>query len=130
MNEHLERLARRVADDPFFLAPALALYAHSAGLNDLALAAHLECPMEVLPLLRLCRMPRAQPPGFAQDVDRIAERFAVRADVLAEVVRRGQGLLRLRQAEKLAQADSAGFLLAARDQPPQSPPERPSGETP
>lgn len=120
MSDSLNYLARRVADDAWFLAPALALYARSEGLDDAALAARLGCPMENLPLLRLCRMPRAEPPGFGQDVDRIAERFAVEAEVLAQVVRRGQNLLSLRASE--TPASDAGYLLAAREQPDEPPP--------
>lgn len=121
MSEHLERLARRVADDAFFLAPALALYARSEGLDEAALAARLECPLATLTLLRLCRMPHAQPPRFGQDIDCIATRFTVRAEVLAEVVRRGQNLLQLRATETTA-PDAAGFLLAARDRSDEPPP--------
>ncbi len=37
MAEALEALAARAADEPFFLAWALAGYAHSEGLDDAAL---------------------------------------------------------------------------------------------
>ena len=60
-------------------------------------------------MLYLCRTPDEDPIGFQRDVTRIAERFGADADALAEAVRRGQALQRLRQAS------SSGTLLAARD---------------
>ncbi len=110
MNPHLEHLAQRVAADPSFLAAALAEYAHSEKIDDVALAQRLGCPAEVLGHLRLCGMPRSEPPRFRQDIAQIASRFAVRADVLAEVVRRGQVLRQMRGG-----VPEQGLLLAARD---------------
>ncbi|MFO0881801.1 MAG: hypothetical protein U0840_31270 [Gemmataceae bacterium] len=112
MSKALERLARRVESDPFFLAAALAAFQASARLDDQALAVKLGCTAEVLTRLRLCRMPAPTAPGFWDDTRHIAEHFSLDADVLAEVVRHGQGVLRLRQGESTAEA---GFLMAARD---------------
>jgi hypothetical protein len=114
MSHHLERLARRVQNDPFFLASALAAYARSEGLDDPALAAKLGCTAVELTALRLCRMPRAEAPFFWQDVEQIARRFSVAAEVLAEVARRGQSLFHLREDAR-GQDQEPGFLLAARD---------------
>ncbi len=111
MNSHLENLARRVADDAMFLAAALTAFASSERLNDAGLANRLDCSPRHLTKLRLCLMPRSQPPFFAEDVERIATRCAVSAEKLREVVRRGQSLLALRQPA----APSAGWMLAARD---------------
>lgn len=122
MNPYLTHLAQRVADAPDFLAYALAEYARSERLEDAGLAARLNCPVETLIHLRLCRMPRAQAPLFWRDVEQIAQRFAVSAEVVAEVARRGQSLFHLRAAA--GQKDEPNFLLAARDdsqerQPPE-----------
>jgi hypothetical protein len=114
MNPHLAHLAERVAGAPDFLACALAEYARSERLADGALAARLACSVETLTHLRLCRMPRGQAPLFWQDVERIAERFSVNAEALAEVARRGQSLINLRNAEDEGKQEP-GFLLAARD---------------
>jgi hypothetical protein len=114
VSEALERLARRVQDDPAFLAAPLALYARSAGLDDDGLCAALRCPREKLAALRLCRAPDEQPPAaFWRDVEAIAARFGLGADVLAEAVRRGRTLRRLRES-----GAAAGMMLAARDRPP------------
>jgi hypothetical protein len=112
----LERLARRVAGDPFFLASVLARYAESHGLDDDALAARLDCSAETLMHLRLCRNPDPLPPQFWSDVERIAGKFRVDADLLAQMIRLGQGLLRNHSPEAGRMPDSAGFLLAARDE--------------
>jgi hypothetical protein len=104
----LDRLARRVLNDPFFLAAALTAFAESEGLDDAGLAARLGCELSVLTNLRLCRMPCPEAPQFWQDVEQIAERFGVDAETLAEMVRRGQGLRRFREAAQ-------GTLWAARD---------------
>jgi hypothetical protein len=114
MNPYLAHLAERVAGAADFLAGALAEFARGERLDDAALAARLGCPVEILTHLRLCRMPRAQPPLFGQDVERIAARFSVNAEVLAEAVRRGQVLMNLRNVET-HRTQEPGFLLAARD---------------
>ncbi len=125
MSPYLAHLADRVADAPDFLACALAEYARSERLQDAALAARLGCGVDTLTHLRLCRMPRGQPPLFWQDIERIAGRFSVDVDGLAEVVRRGQSLLNLRKVEGGRQQEP-GFLLAARDVPQECKP--PAGE--
>src|SRR5580700_4252094 len=93
MSESLKRLARRVRDDPLFVAAPLARFAESQRLDDAALAARLGCDVSVLTPLRLCRNPRPQPPHFGRDVDRIAQDCGVDADQLAEILRFGQALL-------------------------------------
>jgi hypothetical protein len=105
----LDTLARRVENEPFFLASTLVLYARSEKLDDEALCGLLRCPRESLAMLRLCRTPDEEPTGFQRDVKRIAERFGIDENALAEAVRRGQALQRLRQTAV------GGTLLAARD---------------
>jgi hypothetical protein len=115
MSQHLERLARRVASDPFFLASALARYAESEEPDDAALAEKLGCAMPVLTRLRLCRVPRPEAPFFWQDVERIATRFALDSHTLAEIVRRGQVLQSLQQTAAKRPDNAKGLFLAARD---------------
>jgi hypothetical protein len=126
MNSYLAHLAGRVSDAPDFLASALAEYAHSERLDDASLAARLGCPVETLTHLRLCRMPQAEPPHFWQEIEKIAKRFSVNADALAEITRRGQSLFHLRKAA--GQQEASGFLLAARDDVRD--PEPPAGARP
>ena len=108
---HLERLAGRVAGDPAFLAHALALYARSEQIGDVALAAKFGCGVETLPLLRLCLLPGVGPGEFERDVDQIARRFGVAAEPLAAAVRRGMVLAKVLAAGVRAE----GTLLAARE---------------
>src|SRR5262245_57442928 len=110
MSQPLERLARRVMSDPFFLAAPLACFAQSERLDDRALAERLGCDVSALTALRLCRSPDPRPPGFWTDIEVIAGRFGVNADALAEAVRLGQNLLQMQRA-----AEVPGRLLAARD---------------
>jgi len=110
MSAHLDDFARRLSADPYFLAAALDCYAASVQLDEAAVAAKLGCSLEILTDLRLCRMPRTKQPHFRQDVDAIAGRFGIDALVLAEVVRHGHGILKLRSADS-----PHGGLMAARD---------------
>lgn len=116
MSESVARLAGRVAVDPFFLAFALAEYAAINALDDAALAARLGATADILPHVRLCRTPRADPDGFRDDVARIAGKFGLVRDVLADAVRHGQVVASQRAAGEGVTA--AGFILAARDRPP------------
>jgi hypothetical protein len=100
-----------VRDDSFFLAAVLAVYTESEAMDDEQLAAQLGCTIETLVPLRLCRRPRPQPPEFRQDVEVIADRFHLRADVLAAAVRRADAVSALRRAGD----GSQGTLIAARD---------------
>jgi hypothetical protein len=114
MNPYLEHLAERLADAPDFFASALRSYARSERLDEAGLAAGLGCTLDTLTHLRLCRMPRDEAALFWPDVKRIAERYSVNADLLAEISRRGQSLVHLR-APVVGQVPGPGFLLAARD---------------
>lgn len=116
MADPLDALARRVENEPFFLASTLALFARSEALDDEALCRFLCCPPESFAMLRLCRTPDEDPSAFRRDVRRIAERFGANADALTEAVRRGQALQRLRQTAV------GGTLLAARDADEETPP--------
>ncbi|HZZ81446.1 MAG TPA: hypothetical protein VFE62_23290 [Gemmataceae bacterium] len=109
MAEPLENLARRLADDPFFLACPLALFAQSENMNDTQLAQHLGCSAETLVKLRLCRAPKGEPKQFQDDVHRIAQKFGLQAAALAIAVRHGQAILAMQRKA------GAATLLAARD---------------
>jgi hypothetical protein len=121
MTSPLDRMAKRVEGDPFFLAPLLALFARSEGLDDAGLAAAFGRPVEILTDLRLCRAPRLDADGFRQDIAAIAGRFGLDAGVLATVVRRGQVLqaVTVSQQERSTADVGGGSFLAARDAPPE-----------
>jgi hypothetical protein len=118
MASALPALAHRVRQDPFFLASALAIYAESEAMDDQQLAKQLGCTVDTLAPVRLCRRPRAEPPLFRQDVEMIAARFGLHADVLAAAVRRADAITALRREAEGGQ----GALIAARDRRDDQPP--------
>ena len=121
MANHLEALAKRLEDDPFFLACALKHYAASESLDERTLATKLECTEETLILLRLCRTPDAS--RFKADIEQIVSRFQLNRGALLQAVRRGQAIVNLRQTK----AGSKGTLLAARDDDKEKTPKKPRG---
>lgn len=114
MNESVDRLTKRAAVDPYFLAFALAEYAAAESLDDAALAAALGTTPDVLAHVRLCPAPRTDTDGFRADIERVAAKFGLNRDALAEVARRGQVVARMRAAAA-ANPEAAGAMLAARD---------------
>lgn len=110
MARRVDALAHRVQSDRYFLASALADYAASEGFDEEDIAGFLNCSLDTLSLVALCRRPRPDVVLFQSDVNRIASRFSLDAQALAEVVRRSDALSTLKQAP----ADT-GLLLAARD---------------
>jgi hypothetical protein len=117
MADPLESLAARAAEEPFFLAPILAAYAHSEGIDDPGLVAALGCPGQELVMLRLCRAPRTDPKEFWDDVTSIAERFGLDTGRLAEIVKRGRVVATFQKG-----GGSSGSLMAARDRVDEPPP--------
>jgi hypothetical protein len=65
---------------------------------------------EALLSVRLCRAPAGEEESFHDDIERIAVRFSVDADALAEAVRRGQALFHMTSGR-----NASATLLAARD---------------
>jgi hypothetical protein len=80
--------------------------------------------------LRLCRNPDPDPPHFWRDVERIADRFGLDPDTLAEVIKLGQALLRAQRPAREGMSGSAGYLMAARDGEPGGESEPDRGDTP
>jgi hypothetical protein len=125
MQNHLENMARRLEADPFFLACPLGLYQKSEGLSEEALAARLQCSREALMPVRLCRAPACEEESFHDDIERIAARFSVNADALAEAVRQGQALFHMASGGK-----RSATLLAARDGDSERVADQRKGESP
>jgi hypothetical protein len=117
MTDPLALLAARAADDPFFLAAPLAVFARTERLDDTGLAHALGVVVSRLPELQLCRPPRPEPEHFWPDVRQIAGHFGIDPETLADAVRRGQMILRLR-ARSGAPGGEGGTLLAAREAEP------------
>lgn len=125
MSDPLKRLARRVENDPRFLAGLLTEYARSEGLDEAGMARELGCEEAILTGLRLCRAPRPEAADFRQDVRQIAEHFSLDAVRLAEILRQGEAFRLLQQGG----VGAPGFLMAARDRSEEAPPPRGEEQT-
>lgn len=110
----LERAAQRAITSEFFLAGILHEYQQANHLDDEALAKLLECDIHDLPRLALCRRPAAKQISFVHDIDHLAQRFHLRADRLAAIIRQIDSLRALRQQLTTTQG-TQGMLRAARD---------------
>jgi hypothetical protein len=114
MSESVIRMARRAAIDPRFLAFALHQYAENQQMDEPALTAALGATADTLAYARMCRTPRTDPDGFREDVTRIAAKFGLNPDVLAEAVRAGEVAVARRAAGQVL-PETAAPVLAARD---------------
>ena len=113
--ETTPKLSQLASIDPFYLGWYLASYAEMMSVDIVDVADELGCLPEMINVMSLCRAPRAEPPHFREDIEAVANRFQVRADRLANLVRQVQV------------ASDQGILLAARDREPgddESAPER------
>ncbi|MEO2090174.1 MAG: hypothetical protein ABGY75_11835 [Gemmataceae bacterium] len=115
MTEDVLHTARRAGADPFFLAFALARYAEEQQMDEPALAAALAATPETLAHARLCKMPRTDPTGLKEDVDRIAAKFGLNRGVLLLAVRCGQVAAVHQVAVEQGGPEDAAPMLAARD---------------
>ncbi|HYP38994.1 MAG TPA: hypothetical protein VEX13_01415 [Chloroflexia bacterium] len=106
----LGRLAHQARGNAGLLADLLFTYQETNGLDDEELTAFLECEVDALSKLALCRRPR-QAPDFKGDVERIAMYAGANGLQLAYLIRSAEAQAALRQS-----AGRAGPMLqAARD---------------
>jgi len=80
----LTNLARQAEQDITLIACLLARYAAAQRLDDPALAVELGCPLEKLPVLKLCKRPRGW--HRAADIQRIAAYAGCNAAALTQVL--------------------------------------------
>ena len=102
-SETLLRISALASEDGFYWGWLLARYSEKKGLSMAEVGRELGCLPETVNSIALCRAPREDPPRFQRDVERVAERFQVRADRLMNIVRYA----------RIASDESA--LMAARD---------------
>ncbi len=107
----LEHAARRGSERPWTLGAVLDEYCRDEGLTREQLSSLLDCGLDSLAWLSLCRRPA--PEQFAEDVARIAERFQIESAKLAQVIRRVDAVAVLRRPSNAEEEDP--LLLAARD---------------
>ena len=99
MTRKMVSLASR---DSFYLGWHLASYAEITDMSMEEVGMELGCLPETVDSISLCRAPRSEP-QFREDVEAVADRFQVRADKLAHILRYVQV------------SSDADVLLAARD---------------
>jgi hypothetical protein len=103
------RLAQRLEADDGTMAWVLARLRERTGATDAGIAARLGLAEDRLPHLALCNRPRSD--LFRDDVETIAEHFAIASRRLADLVREVETLERFRPRAERA----SGLLAAARD---------------
>ena len=109
----LRAVAVRLEGDPTFMASALADCRAELGLNDQQLAKALNCNVEALVSLALCRTPRLDDEKlFLSDVQAIAKYVGCDWQELAKVGRTTQSLRTLKQFIGTSEDQ---LLKAARD---------------
>ena len=97
------KMSRLASADPFYIGWHLARYSEMRDLSVEEMGKELGCLPKTVNSIYLCRAPRSEPPHFQNDIERVAERFQVRADKLMGIVRYVQI------------ASDESMLLAARD---------------
>ena len=108
----LRRAFSGAAANHFFLASALAAYEVAHGMDEAALAAWLDCSVEDLPRLGLCRRPDSASPAFGAEVRQIALYAGTQPLRLAQLLREVDA------RAALEREGSSTTLLAARDASP------------
>ena len=99
----LLKMSRFASDDPFYLGWHLARYSEMKSLSVAEMGGELGCLPETVNSISLCRAPRSEPPHFRNDIERVADRFQVKAAKLMGIVRYVQI------------ASDESLLLAAKD---------------
>lgn len=106
MNSEISRnLASLCAKDPFYLGWWFAQYSELMSIDAPSVASGLGGLPEVIPEMSLCRSLNPESSRFRRDVEAISDRFQVRPDALANIIRTVQ----------VASERDDAFLLAARD---------------
>ena len=117
MNEMTIRTARRAAENRYFLAFALHLFAENNQMDEPDLMAALGATPETLAHARLCRTPRGDAAGMKDEVARIAAKFGLNAGVLLRAVRAADVAVVQQTAAQRELPEPVAPLLAARDRP-------------
>ncbi len=108
----LKRLADMASARPSLMSSLMLLYREQEGMDDEQLADFLNCDVEALPRLALCRRPR-QAPHFRGDIETIAAHSGTDASRLARLVRAAEAVQAMRGAPN--HAGTSSLLMAARD---------------
>jgi hypothetical protein len=136
-SRYLAGLARRLKDNPDFMAYVLSVYQTQERLDDTALAERLGTSLDMLSRLALCKRPSTKPEQFADQVRQITVYVGIDSGVLANVIRQVDSLEALERQATALDSDrqatyrshtEAGLLAAARDRSEAYSEESPSSE--
>src|SRR5215472_6025236 len=105
------KLVERTRMDPFFLGWALEKYKTIHSSDDQQLSHWLQCSVENLGRLSLCRLPQDNKETFQRDVQQIANFTACNANRLVQLLREVASLSSLQEG---SEESRTGFLMAAR----------------
>lgn len=109
---HLSRIARLASSRHSLMSSLMQLYREQEGMDDEQLAAFLECDVDALPRLALCRRPR-QAPNFRGDIEAIAAHAQANSACIARMVRAAEATEAMKGARY--EVSSSTMLMAARD---------------
>jgi hypothetical protein len=124
VGRYLAGLARRLKDDPIYMAYVLKVYQKQEHLHDDALAEYLNISTLMLTRLALCKRPVADSTLFADEVRQIAIYVSADPAILAHIIRQVHILEKLAMRPEPPQTEQpnigwlpaeAGLLAAARD---------------
>ena len=123
---HLSSVAKKLQDDPNFMASVLHVYKSTEGLTDENIIDELQTNSDNLIRLSLCKRPIQDSTQFATQVRQLAEFANVNAGKLASLIRQADALNALNQIPKNQSDETkpifsqAGILAAARDKDDES----------
>ncbi len=89
---YLAGLARRLRDDPHYMANILAVYQQQERLDENELIGQLNTGLGNLVRLSLCKRPDANSPHFAEQIRQIAVYTGIEPSKLANIVRQVDAL--------------------------------------
>ena len=110
--KYLQKLVEKANTDRFFVGWSLAQYRTFHDIDDQGLAQFLECDIEHINRLSLCRQPDDQGDQFQEQVRRIAGLGACSPDRLVRLMREVAAFSAL---QKDSQERQGSMLMAARD---------------
>lgn len=105
---------QKAQNNSFFLANILNEFQQQNKFDNRALAEFLGCETQTLAQLALCRCPNFNQPTFASDIAHLANRFSLRSNHLANMIRQVVALRELRNHLNATDGKQR-MLMAARD---------------
>lgn len=113
----IKRFIGRARKDPFFVGWAFSEYQDMNKLSDKDLARLLECSLEKLDRLALCRLPKDEDKDFQENIKEIADYASCNAEQLLKILREVLSIITIRKTSQVNAP--VEYLMAARDRKPE-----------